>query len=270
MNKLRSLAIVLVASLLAFVTIGAYRSVTYEMTPIPTSTIAAGVGGMYTSNADTKPHFVTSAGVDYAAGDAWHLHTTAGAPGSLVLGDCWTDSTDGYRVWCKESTGNIRQRFVGTAPGPVGCGGTPSTGCFTSVTIGGAPVDAFFTRTCTITSAAAATPVICLADADVPAGKKAYLLGWHAKVNGATAWATTSICRITDTSGAGGIGVVFIAAAVAALTGNSFVADYSANITQADAYALNTAGTADDGLQVACDANGTGSDLVVTIYGAVK
>ncbi len=270
MNKIK-IAIGFVAVLvLAGISLGAYRSVTYEMTPISASTIAAGVGGMYTSNADTKPHFVTSAGVDYAAGDAWHLHTTAGAPGSLVLGDCWTDSTDSYRVWCKESSGNIRQRFVGTAPGPLGCGGTPSTGCFTSVTIGGAPAEAVFSRTCTITSAAAATPVVCLADADVPAGKKAYLLGWHAKVNGATAWATTTVCRIADTSGAGGSGVLFISALVAALTSNAFIADNSANITQESAYSLNTSGTADYGLQVACDLNGTGSDLVVTLYGAIK
>ena len=61
-------------------------------------------------------------------------------------------------------------------------------------------VERTFSRTCQLTSATAATPVTCLADGDVPAGKSAYLLGWHAKVNGATAWATTATVSIKDTS----------------------------------------------------------------------
>lgn len=265
MKSLRALISLAAVVLLAGVSLAAYRSVSFEMTPVLTSPIGANVGGMYTSSVDTKPHFVTSAGVDYAAGDAWHLHTSAGAPGSLVLGDCWTDSTDSYRVWCKESTGNIRQRFVGTAPGPIGCGGTESTGCFSSVTIGGAPAEAFFSRTCTITSAAAATPVTCLADADVPLTKKAYLLGWHAKVNGATAWATTASCSISDSAS-----VAFASIAVAAMTGNAFIGDTTANVTNQLAYYAGTGGMTDKGLQVSCNANGTGDDLIVTVYGVVK
>lgn len=122
-----------------------------------------------------------------------------------------------------------------------------------------------FTRTCTITSAAAATPVTCLSDADVPSTAKAYLLGWHAKVNGSTAWATTATCTIRDSASTG-----FAQIAVAALTGNAYVEPATANVTLLSAYSLNSGGMADLGLQLVCNANGTGSDLVVTLYGVVK
>lgn len=128
----------------------------------------------------------------------------------------------------------------------------------------------WFTRTCTITSAAATTPVTCLADAALPAGKSAHLMGWHAKVNGATAWATTANCYIADTSGAGGTGIIFVTMAVAALVGNAYVQDASANVTQGDAYSLNSGSTVDKGLLIECNANGTGSDLVVTLFGSIK
>lgn len=128
-------------------------------------------------------------------------------------------------------------------------------------------VERNFSRTCSLTSAAAATPVTCLADGDVPAGKSAYLLGWHAKVNGATAWATTATVSIKDTSG---LAVPFVVMAVAALTGNAFVHDGSGSVTKSDAYALNLGSTATRGLVVVGDANGTGSTLVLTVFGVVK
>lgn len=126
MKSARALVAMVAVFILASVSLAAYRSVSFEMTPVLTSPIGSSVGGMYTSSADTKPHFITSAGIDYAAGDAWHLHTTAGAPGALVFGDCWTDSTDSYRVWCKESTGNIRQRTDVGASGSIGIPASPS------------------------------------------------------------------------------------------------------------------------------------------------
>lgn len=247
-----------------------FRSSSIEMTPQASNPTPSGVGGLYTKTSDGIPRLVSATSVEYPAGEARHIYTYAGAPPGAVVGDCWFDSTDSNRLWCLEDVGAIRQRFEGTAPGAIGCGGTPAAGCFTSVTIGGSPAEAVFSRTCTITSAAAATPVTCLADADVPAGKSAYLLGWHAKVNGATAWATTASCYIADSSGAGGTGLIFITAAVAALTGNAFIGDHSANITQGDAYALNSGSTAAKGMQVACNANGTGSSLVVTMLGVIK
>ncbi|TXH42064.1 MAG: hypothetical protein E6Q97_36255 [Desulfurellales bacterium] len=244
-----------------------FRSSSVEMTPQASNPIPSGVGGIYTKNTDNLPRFVDTSGNEYRAGDAKHIAISAGVPGSAVLGDCWTDSTNGNRLTCKEDAGDLVQRFEPTDPGPIGCGGTPSTGCFTSVTIDGAPAEAFFSRTCTLTSAAAATPVNCLTDADVPATKRAYLMGWHAKVNGATPWATTANCWIQDT---GGTSNIFVTMAVAALTANAFVSDLSANVTQQSPYSLNQGGTLGLGLEVACNANGTGSNLVVTVFGVSK
>ena len=122
-----------------------------------------------------------------------------------------------------------------------------------------------FIRSCTITSAAAATPVTCLMDSAVPSTQKVYLMGWRAKVNGATPWATTATCSITDSGS-----ISFASIAVAALTANAYIVDTTANVTLQTAYTLNTGGGADKGLQISCNANGTGSDLVVTVYGVIK
>lgn len=123
-----------------------------------------------------------------------------------------------------------------------------------------------FKATATLTSAAAATPVTLLADANVPAGKKVYITGFFAKVNGATVWATTANVYVKDNAGSP---VTAITMAVAALTANAFVGLTTTNITVADPVALNTGLTAAKGLQLVANANGTGSDLVVTVTGFI-
>lgn len=243
-----------------------FRASSIEMTPQASNPVPAAVGGMYTKSSDGIPRLVDTSSNEYRAGDAKHVVISAGIPGGAVLGDCWIDSTDSHRLYCKEDAGELPQRTDLNSPGPIG-GGTPDAAHFSSVTIGGAPVDAIWSRTCTITSAAAATPVTCLSDADVPPSKSAYLLGWHAKVNGATAWMTTASCALKDTSG---LATPFVTVAVAAMTGNAFIGDHSANVTQNDAYALNLGTAADRGLVLVCNANGSGSDFVVTLFGVTK
>lgn len=205
------------------------------------------------------------------------------AAGLTASGASANDFSGGSGTF-KTSTGAVTigpgaVTISGTLAAALAFGGNKGTGLGTPTTstdaatkgyVDAAAPEIWFTRTCTLTSAAAATPVVCLADASVTGSKSAYLMGWHIKVHGATAWATTANCWIADTSGAGGTGLIFVTAAVAALTGNAFVADHSANVTQGDAYALNSGSTATKGLQVACDANGTGSDLVVTVFGTIK
>jgi hypothetical protein len=132
---------------------------------------------------------------------------------------------------------------------------------------GGKASDVPFVRTCTLTSAAAVTPIHCLAAADVGAAQKAYVTYWHLKVNGSTAWATTATCTIQDTAGSP---VVFETLAVAAMTANAFVQAATANVTHSAAFSLGTGGTAAKGLDVVCNANGTGSDAVFTISGFMK
>lgn len=121
-----------------------------------------------------------------------------------------------------------------------------------------------FHRTRTITSAAAATAVNIIADSEVPKGCKPYIYHFFAKVNGATLWATTATVKIQDTNGTP---VDFVTMAVAALTANAFVGPFTTNVTVEAAMRVMSGGTQDKGLQLKGDANGTGSDLVVTVIG---
>lgn len=127
--------------------------------------------------------------------------------------------------------------------------------------------DRAFSRTCTITSAAAATAVHCLAAADVPGGLKAYPVGFIANVNGGTGWGTTANCFLKDTAGSP---VTIATVAVAALTSNAVVGPFSSNVTLGSPMKLGTGATASKGIDVVCNANGTGSDLVVTVFGVIK
>lgn len=122
-----------------------------------------------------------------------------------------------------------------------------------------------FFRKATITSAAAATAVNLIADSEVPDGKSVYLEGFMMRVNGTTVWGTTANLKIQDTSA-----VDFVTALVAALTSQARVVPGTANVTLEDAYSLGTGGTAGKGLQVKGDANGTGSNVVVQVWGVIK
>ncbi len=94
-----------------------------------------------------------------------------------------------------------------------------------------------------------------------------YITGFHAKVNGATLWATTATVKIQDTNSSA---VDFVTMAVAALTANAFVGPTTTNVTAEPAFSLGTGGTAAKGLQIKGNANGTGSNLVVTVTGFIK
>lgn len=124
-----------------------------------------------------------------------------------------------------------------------------------------------FVATASLTSAAAATPVTLLSATAVPLGKKVYITGFHAKVTGSTAWATTATVKIQDTNGTP---VDYFTIAVAALTGNAEIRPGTANVTNENAYILGTGGTATKGLQLKGNVNGTGSTLTVTVQGIIK
>lgn len=125
-------------------------------------------------------------------------------------------------------------------------------------------------RTVTITSAAAVTPVSILTDAEVAAfgaTAKVFLSGFVSKVNGATVWATTATVKIQDTNGTP---VDFVTVDVAAMTANAVILPGTASVTLENAFTLGTGGTAGKGLQIKGDANGTGSNYVVTVFAYVK
>lgn len=129
--------------------------------------------------------------------------------------------------------------------------------------------DTAFIRTCQITSAAASTAVHCLADADIGTGLKAYLATAILKVNGGTLWGTTATCTIQDTNGTP---VVFATADMTAAPGGAQALSFlsSSGITPGAAFYLGTGGTASKGLDIKCNATGTGSTLVVTMSGYMK
>lgn len=124
-----------------------------------------------------------------------------------------------------------------------------------------------FHVTGTLTSAAAATAVNLLPAASVPAGRKVYVTGFTAFVNGATDWATTASVKIQDTHTTP---VDFITLTASALDGSEVHHIGSDSVTVEAAVKSGTGGTAAKGLQVKGDANGTGSDLIVTVWGFIK
>jgi hypothetical protein len=132
-------------------------------------------------------------------------------------------------------------------------------------TVGNTPV--FFKKTATLTSAAAAAPVAILTDAEVGAGRKAYVSQAFFSVDGGTNWATTANVFLQDTAASP---VVGITAAVAALTANAMVQIGSTNITLAAPVADGAGFTTAKGLNIAGNANGTGSNLIVTIFGCIQ
>ena len=126
----------------------------------------------------------------------------------------------------------------------------------------------YFHETVTLTSAAAATPVNILPDARVGSGRKPYLQGFVSRVNGATNWATTANIAI---EGTGGTNFVTITVNAATTNGNVRAGFFSnSNVVLDDPVANGTGGTAGEGLQVVGNANGTGSDLLVTVWGIIK
>lgn len=124
-----------------------------------------------------------------------------------------------------------------------------------------------FHVTVTLTSAAAATPVSILADALIGAAEKVYLQGYILKVDGATDWATTATIKIQDTNGTP---VDFVTLTASTLDGNEVHGPWSDSAGLEDAFAEGTGGTAGKGLQVVGDANGTGSDIKLTVWGLVR
>lgn len=123
----------------------------------------------------------------------------------------------------------------------------------------------WFART-TFSSAAATMAVDILPDDDVPTGKKVILQGFILKVNGGTLWATTTEVKIQDKAGSPND---FVTIAVAALAANATVFPSSADVTLENPMALGTGGSDGKGLQIVGDANGTGSNIVISAWGVL-
>jgi len=123
-----------------------------------------------------------------------------------------------------------------------------------------------FVKTVTITSAAAATAIPIIPDSAVPAGKKVYVTQAIGNVNGATVWATTATVAIQDTAGSPVAGVTY---AVAGMTANATLYLNTANVTVAAPVSQGAGFTAAKGISLKGNANGTGSDFIVTVTGFI-
>ena len=182
--------------------------------------------------------FQDSDGGILTAGDAKRLVQSAGSPVGPAAGDIWFDTTANQPM-CRISGSSVPMLT---------------------------PQEKAFTRVCTLTSAAAATPVVCLTDADVGAGKKAYVTGVQIVVNGAVGWGLVTTVTLEDTSG-----VDLLTIPVASLTSNALL--YNSNTsatTSAAALLLGSGTTTAKGLRVLADMNGTGSSLVFTMWGTIR
>ena len=122
----------------------------------------------------------------------------------------------------------------------------------------------FFKKTATLTSGAATTPVSLLTDVEVGSGNKAYVSKIYFSVDGGTAWATTANVTLQDTEA-----VVGATVAVAGLTADAMFDEGDTKVALAAPIADGDGFTAGKGLDIAGDANGTGSDLIVTVFGCI-
>lgn len=114
------------AFLLVAVSLAAYRTSSVEMSLQAASPITLGVGGLYTKSSDGRPRLVSSTGTEYRAGTASDIVISAGTPGGAVLSSCWSNSSDGYKLYCKESAGNLPQRTDVSTTGSIGIAASPA------------------------------------------------------------------------------------------------------------------------------------------------
>lgn len=124
-----------------------------------------------------------------------------------------------------------------------------------------------FHKTVTLTSADAATAVEIISNEAVGTGRKVYLQGYLLKVDGATDWGTTATVKIQDKNA---VAVDFVTLDASMLDGNEKHGPWSDSATIEDAFAEGTGGTAAKGLQVKGNANGTGSDIKLTVWGVIQ
>lgn len=123
-----------------------------------------------------------------------------------------------------------------------------------------------FGTTVKISAASAATAVTILADASVPAGKKAYVQGITLTVDGSVAWADVTATKLTILSNTTELARV----AKASLTANAVISTGSAALVSAAQLYRGLGGETAKGLKVIGDANfASGSDVYVTVSGVI-
>lgn len=132
-----------------------------------------------------------------------------------------------------------------------------------AVSLSGKP----FRKTTTLTSAAAATPVHILTDAEVGTGKVVYVEKVLLTVNGVTAWTDTTgtVVKIQDTAAT--LGLTF---PKSILTGDAVLGELSTSVVISPAILLGSGFTSGKGLDIVADhVFAAGDDIVVTVFGYI-
>jgi hypothetical protein len=127
-----------------------------------------------------------------------------------------------------------------------------------------------FRKTVVLTSAASATPVEIIADAEVTGTQKVYITDLLMYVSSTVAWtdSTGTVVTVQDTNSSA---VVAATAAKAQLTSEALLGKLSTGITLGDAIKKGSGLTAAKGIVVVADSDfDAGSDLYVTVTGYIQ
>ena len=132
-----------------------------------------------------------------------------------------------------------------------------------------------FDRRVILTSAAAATRIPIITNDEVPDGFRVFLWGCTAFVNGATQWATTATVKVRTIT----TNTELVNFPVAELTGDTFINAFTSTGVQLSGGTAITAlsvvawkgefADSGQGIEVIGNANGTGSDLYVRVWGVI-
>lgn len=115
----------------------------------------------------------------------------------------------------------------------------------------------------TLTSAAASTPVSLIDNSDI-IGRKAYLVSFHGKVNGATAWSGGTMSKIIVRDRNGNL---FFEIPISVLTANAPLLMDMPTATYGDRFLIGNGSDEGVGLEMVADGTaGAGSDLVMNIF----
>lgn len=131
------------------------------------------------------------------------------------------------------------------------------------------PAIPFFAEA-TLVSTTAATPVQLIAPitSGPLLGRKLYLNKFIARVDGGTAWTTTTVVHLSDTNGTPN---PLVTIPVAALLANARILESTSGVILEDSYSRGTGTATNAGLQVYGDVNaGAGSNLIIQASGFYK
>lgn len=129
-----------------------------------------------------------------------------------------------------------------------------------------------FYASATLSSATAGTAIQLLADLSTLnsafSTRQVFLQGFLAKVDGATAWTTTTAVNIQDNNSTPNL---LVTIPVANLTANATIGMYTSGITLQPTFTRALGGAIGKGLKIVADVNaGAGSNLIVQAWGVLQ